>query len=1256
MDDSNGGNIRLKNPHAKGVAITVTLMALLMAALTLFAFPSNVQAADGNPYAQVNAVTASSCAEIGTLSGTGTKVVNASTCLPSGRWNKVAGSTMMRTEPAGGGLTGWASQMGGIMKQVNLLMPRVALQFSQICWSSALGLAQFAASFDALTVMGAKVDSMCKSIVDALWSGNIIAAIIVVGFIALMFTAIFKSQTAARAVGKRILVSIACLAAISTMGACAARTQEGSTTPAKGSPWWVMKTIDDTVNRITVNLDFGSITDNNKNMMTYANTNNCQRYLYEMRQDYSAAASTKESSIVKVVDSMWQETALRSWVTIQWGNPNEGVVANKNVAKNAQQAYCHVLDMQVDENVYVQANLTNRQLGFGDAGGINDNTAEWLFTEDGWIDPLDSQVKKYGAADALERDDTTLQTRAATFWETCGANNGTVTARPGWAILTYNLSDKTGNEIKSYNTVIRVDSGGDEFKDDSLHDDAGAVKAVREDDSSNITNDTEYGNHADSYTLKVCQAVLDNKYYQNEDTAQQNAALIGWYFDVPNTGATWSEANLSKRIANPTSPTNAAYQTIGYLYGNNDVDTGGAYGSLIGSICNLLVWGAFSCLLILSKMMMVVMAMFLIVALACQMVPVGETCAKAMKGWTKTTLNLCLVGFLYVILGTMAQWICGVILDWASVIPGSFFYNLLIGLSPVLACVCLAMFFSFVLHRSNPFSLKAIVGLAGGGAMVAGLEKGVKSVARTAATMAAPGAARAMFRRGRGRGGFGKAAGGFAGKAAGKANGTGKANASEETANKAAMEQDAEHGPRQGFVGLLDSKLGATNGDIGKQAGALMKKANEIGEDRRTSKEDRMDQYRLDFLKNHAQHDGESMEHFEKRMNRYANARNAVYAAGQSARAGLTRAGAAVSLAGSAVWNNRSRIKNAASAVAHATPTVAGAAVAGLAMSNPITAPAGILMAGSLAAKNAKHVKNGVIDVKDALQTGAVGNAARTAKQWTTDQLEAAKHGLEAEKNMQTKSGAENEAFTDAEALEAKENQWKQEDEAIAAKRAEQDAQGAARSVFTRAAQSEQVRGFEDRRRENARNRERARMAEDALSKAENAPAQSGQVYREAYETLSGRSLSRQSMPNPFEKAATETGDAQTGKPTATPGMQPTPAAQPATAAQPAEAPQPATGQQSKPEPQPATAPQPAQAKQPATATQPAQPKQPSTARHASRAQQATPAPQPVANPTPRTEPVTPVRTQSVPEPPATPEPPASKPATGPTTPPAAKQ
>ena len=81
---------------------------------------------------------------------------------------------------------------------------------------------------------------------------------------------------------------VLCFASITMLGAGAAKTGKNATEPATGSPWWVVQTINNTINKLSVNLDLDGMSDSDKNMMSYHHAangakTNCQDYLYFIR-------------------------------------------------------------------------------------------------------------------------------------------------------------------------------------------------------------------------------------------------------------------------------------------------------------------------------------------------------------------------------------------------------------------------------------------------------------------------------------------------------------------------------------------------------------------------------------------------------------------------------------------------------------------------------------------------------------------------------------------------------------------------------------------------------------------------------------------------------------------------------------------------------------------------------------------------------------------------------------------------------------
>lgn len=654
------------------------------------------------------------------------KQIDYSTCLPSGRWGGLVGQITSRIEPAGG-ITGPISNiMSTVTTSMRQVLPNMFLMIAQVCWSSALSLSQFAASFTPLQTAGAQLDHATAQLIDDLMAGGIPAALVVMAIFGVIGAAGFDIGTTKEA-GKRLIATVLCLSALIVLGNGAARTGEKATSPAAGSPWWVVKTINDTVNTITIGLNLDGMNDTNDQMMAY-NHNfknpNCQDYLYQMHEQYKHSGAEEDgketSAVTSAVNRLWEETALRNWVTMQWNNPTAAGSVTPKQAANAQQAYCHILDLENGTSTDVQKTLTNASLGTR----IDDQTAKWIFTYNGWISTYNSVVDDGKAQD--DRDNSVRATRAAVFWETCSTDNKDVIARKGWSKIINNIGDGGTGAIKNNKKSIRAAIDGSSLKDVEPTYPDSLMHAASDggDDSTNAA------------VQHLCNTVFHDQGVfhrksdgygagdKQNDTNVGDAATLGWRFDVPNLGATWREANAGS-INDPSTDPGAAHSTLDYLYGNITPDTIGAFGSVIGGLCNMIVWGALSLILIISKLMMCLMVIFLAAAFLVRAVPFGEAPKKVLGNWAKLTLNLSMTGTLYAILGTIATFICQLALKFTSGMTSTFVYNIISGISPVLAMIIIGMFCSKIAKWGNPFSIKGMMSVAGGSALSAGAFAGL---------------------------------------------------------------------------------------------------------------------------------------------------------------------------------------------------------------------------------------------------------------------------------------------------------------------------------------------------------------------------------------------------------------------------------------------------------------------------------------------------------------------------------------------------
>lgn len=934
------------------------VILMLCVVMTLFVLPSSVFAAQVN-----DSTTTITCANGGTDSATS----DISSCLPSGRWGNYVGEITSRTEPySGSDVAGWFSNVKQtISSQTHIVLPNILMQLTQVCWSSALSISQFAASFEPMKQAGANIDSAVSTMVTSLMDGGIPATIAVLGIVAWVGAAGFQIGTVKEA-SKRIVIMVLCFASITMLGAGAAKTGKNATEPATGSPWWVVQTINNTINKLSVNLDLDGMADSDKNMMSYHHAangakTNCQDYLYFMHQAYDEQAKSNgnqdTSNVTKAINRIWEETFLRSFVTMQYGNPQTTGTSSFRIAENARQGYCHVLEMKANTNTTIQKDLTNKAMALH----ISDQRAKWLFSVDGWVDPRNP----YFTDKPLERENATYLSRAGVFWETCGTKrNQEIYARAGWATLINNLGDTGTKNIKNGSTKVRVKI-----------DDLDNVKPTN--GGKGVMDAKQNGSEDETIqqTTSVCQTILkqgsvifsrstdinkedDGTYKdQQNDTNWGDSATVGWRFDVPNVSGTWSEANL-RDAQDDSTVTGGAKKTIDYMYGNNNVDTLGACGTLIGGIVNLVVWGLLSLVLILTKLMMIMMALFLVVTFLVQAFPIGEKPKKALKNWATYTCQLSMVGALYGALGALATFICGLTLKFTSASSGSFTYQLIAGLSPLLALAAIGMFCSKVLKCGNPFSVNALMGMAGGTAMASGLRKGMHMIGQYRMMQAMRGGFR--------RGGNGVGRLSTNGTGAGMAHNGARQSETVLSKMSRAQQDSLSQGDRnlmnrnaKEFEAIQTRGRGSKNWARmdkntvrGSLAGAKLHFEDSTGKfkgrlNKAVSKfhgEDNTEAFAHSIAQRHPGMSLNDVQRKAQRMNHLNNAGRKLQGAARVAGAGAAMAGAGLAFAARAAKS--APLRNVA---ARGAKVAAKAAVTGALFSNPITAPLGLIAAGKLA-------------------------------------------------------------------------------------------------------------------------------------------------------------------------------------------------------------------------------------------------------------------------------------------------------------------
>lgn len=858
-------------------------------------------------------------------------------CLPSGRWASAIGTIQTRSEPAGGVFKAFYNIGDKVSKAMRLTMPTMLLMLTQVLWNSALSLNQFAASFDVLDTFGQKLDKSVANVVDGVMSGGVASVMIVLAVFGVVGAAAFGRGSTGTAM-KRLVATVLSIAVLSVMGVAAAADGKSST-PVAGSPRWVVTTLNDQINNMTVTVSLDDVlTGSDSNMMAYKHKalagHNCQDYVAAMRDEYKA---TKDhSAVVLTADRLWEETALRAWVTMQWGNPTAGGQSSKGVAANAQQAYCHVLDMQADTPTEVQKNLTNKELGTF----IDQTTAKWLFTPEGWIDPWATVVNQK-KEEGWDRTDV-YPMRAGIFWETCTMDgNLKPTARGGWRVLINNLGDDGSGEIKGNGgSDLRAGRGGDS-PDANLQNVTPTASA-----SKNLMS----AGNAETDVSKVCDVVFTNGVFHHgsgkkvgADTDLGDAAVLGWRFDVPNVSGTWNEANM---LVPQSGAQDDAKTTVNYFYGNNEVDTSGAIGTCVGALINGNILSLLAVALIVSKLMLLLMLLMLVFAFIVRMFPFGEAANNALKNWFKFACELCMVGTLYAILGGVATFISDIFLNVTSGMSSTFLYNILAGCSMGIALMVIQLFFSKILKVRNVFSLGSIMGAVGMGSLYNGASRAFRSATRGA-----------LYRAGgdmlRGRRGKKGTEGQHSSQNAGPKASSDSADVLNRNADETSRTQTGEAGGqnteaasagRAQVASVGGMPGGADGGASGKPDGST---EGELGPDARNPLEKAVDSVSEPF-----ENAAEDAKTAGKAA--YSRGRNHAFGGGTRLAGGLLAAGAA----GRAFFRN----PNLRDVAKRGAKVVATAGLAAAALSNPITAPAGLFLAGkALMNRDVRHIAGGVV-------------------------------------------------------------------------------------------------------------------------------------------------------------------------------------------------------------------------------------------------------------------------------------------------------
>lgn len=743
----------------------ILLIVALIAFSTLVLMPDWAFAAPNAPKINTSVGTAIAAGQPA-CAGSGS-ATDWSYCLPIGRWGSYVGSIFSRNEPAGGMLGGVVNAFSMIGTTMRNILPNMFLMLTEVCWNMAYSLTLLAVDFEPLNALGGFLDNTASTWISSITKGNIFGIFLALALGGLIAKAIVGRWNEAGRFARKIGVIIIVFAALGFMGAQASKSTKDA--PATGSPWWVVKTINETMNKATVGLNMDSMA-SSETSMSYqhhgSGERNCQDYLAKMRDQYKKGKTNTggtPSSMVLTVNQLWEETALRQWVTMQYGNPKAGAQSDTAEAANAMAAYCHVQEATANVAPNIQKEVTNAAYG----SNIQDSTARFIFTPQGWIDPWNSAVKK-SPDGAMNRDTDTKLTRMAMFWEACtvnanntGGGGSSATVRTGWNDLFNNLNSSQMQGVRgAMGSWLRPGAGNHKFWAWEKTDDDDDLKNMYGAAAEPFNKNTE----DNGTTLSACDSIFFQDPFSKTgdvldglDKTDATAAMLGWRFDVPNVDSTWTQTKFLTEGHDVGNGKNSAdngdsqsanknfaftdtkkdrldtYRTIQHIYGNAKVDTLGAFGSVWGGIVSFIVFGLFALIMIITKLMLPLMILFFIFASLLQAFPFGASSSKALLNWAKHTAGVGMLGMFYSVIGSIAVLICNMLLLTFGEMSNGFIYNFMAGSSPALAMLAIGMFCS-MMHVGNPFTIKGMLGMSATGGIAL---KGARTLGRAASRYAA---------------------------------------------------------------------------------------------------------------------------------------------------------------------------------------------------------------------------------------------------------------------------------------------------------------------------------------------------------------------------------------------------------------------------------------------------------------------------------------------------------------------------------------
>lgn len=356
-------------------------------------------------------------------------------CLPVLRWDGVTGALTSRID---GTLTEWTHWLEQIPQSLSGLYISLGNSLYALAARMGRGVDGDSLLSGDQWSLGKTANRTVGALYTVVVSNPLLIAMPIVATLLIGLFAAWRGQ-GMRVLMRRLGALSVGLALSISMGATAAAAPDQANT---GSPWWVMRTVNQIVSDAGSGLNTALI-DSMSASGTFVsdpnggndNLTSCQRYIATL--DKAAEAQGTDDAITISTNRMWEETGLRVWMRGVYGG-----------GQNSLDVFCRVLDHRAGADAKTMSDLTNLAAGT-DIGASEFGVAFWPTMMADTDDLTEEVGKKEQSADSQMLD------RYVMTWNVCkySKKDNAWRGRAGFKFV----NALTGKDRRKYGTKDSVD-------------------------------------------------------------------------------------------------------------------------------------------------------------------------------------------------------------------------------------------------------------------------------------------------------------------------------------------------------------------------------------------------------------------------------------------------------------------------------------------------------------------------------------------------------------------------------------------------------------------------------------------------------------------------------------------------------------------------------------------------------------------------------------------------------------------------------